>query len=190
MADNRLKQTRFQKAVRGLWSVIDPRAWFHMFRLVHYFNYTHVAEVRKLTTGEKVRIAPNVSFANAERIDLGDRVQIGARAHVWAGNSTGRVIVGADSTLGPECFLTASDYGVAAGVNIVDQAKVEQDIVIGSDVWLGARTIVTAGVTIGDGCIVGAGSVVTKDLPPGSIAVGVPARVVRERGSSESVPGE
>jgi acetyltransferase-like isoleucine patch superfamily enzyme len=58
------------------------------------------------------------------------------------------------------------------------QPRIEEDIVIGRDVWLGARVIVVAGVSIGDGCIVGAGSVVTRSLPPNSIAVGSPARIV------------
>ena len=52
---------------------------------------------------------------------------------------------------------------------------------IGNDVWLGARVFVGAGVSIGDGSVVSAGSVVTKSLPPGSVAVGVPARIVRRR---------
>jgi acetyltransferase-like isoleucine patch superfamily enzyme len=53
--------------------------------------------------------------------------------------------------------------------------------VIGDDVWLGARAFIGAGVTIGSGCVVSAGSVVTKSLPENSVAVGVPARIVRRR---------
>ena len=56
----------------------------------------------------------------------------------------------------------------------MDQPKVEQDIVIGDDVWLGANTVVLAGVTIGDGAIIAAGAVVTKDVPAGSIVGGCP----------------
>jgi acetyltransferase-like isoleucine patch superfamily enzyme len=51
---------------------------------------------------------------------------------------------------------------------------------IGANVWLGAHVVVTSGVTIGERCVVGAGSVVTEDLPPRSLALGAPARVVRE----------
>ena len=51
---------------------------------------------------------------------------------------------------------------------------------IGDNVWCGANVVVTSGVTIGDRCVIGANSVVTQDLPPRSIAAGVPARVLRE----------
>ena len=65
---------------------------------------------------------------------------------------------------------------------VMDQPKRERDITIGRNTWIGARVIVVAGVSIGDGCIVGAGSVVTQSIPPDSVAVGVPARVVKKRG--------
>ena len=58
---------------------------------------------------------------------------------------------------------------------------------IGSDVWIGANVVILAGVTIGDGCFIGAGSIVTKDLPPFSVAVGNPCRVIRSRFSIEII---
>ncbi len=62
-----------------------------------------------------------------------------------------------------------------------------KETVIGNDVWLGFRSIVVNGVKIGDGTIVGAGSIVTKDLPPYSIAVGSPAKVIKRRFSDEMI---
>ena len=56
---------------------------------------------------------------------------------------------------------------------------------IGDDVWIGRRVIILPGVTIGDGCIIGAGAVITKDIPPYSVVVGVPAKVVRRRKDDE-----
>lgn len=61
------------------------------------------------------------------------------------------------------------------------------DITVGNDVWLGYRSAILAGVTIGDGAIVGAYSVVTKDVPPYAIVAGNPARVIRRRFSDEEI---
>ncbi|MGH3061422.1 MAG: acyltransferase, partial [Gaiellaceae bacterium] len=94
---------------------------------------------------------------------------------------TGRITIGEHCRFGPEVFVTASDYGLQPDKPIAYQERHERDVVIGDDVWLGARAFVGAGVTIGDGCVVSAGSVVTKSLPPGSVAVGIPARIVRRR---------
>lgn len=171
----------FGRLVRALRSVFDPGVLLHPLRMMHYYGYTHVLPRRKMTLGADVRIAPNASFANAERISVGDQAQIGARCSLWAGKTSSWIRVGARTTFGPECFVTAADYGLAAGQRITDQAMIEKDIIIGADCWIGARSIITAGVTIGDGAVIGAGAVVTKDVPAGAIAVGVPARVVRMR---------
>lgn len=169
-----------------LTSLADPRCWLHMLRMVHYCGYSHVRERGRVKAGKGTGIAPNVSFRNGERIITGRDCHIGERCYLWAGDSTGQIILGDFVSLAPEVFITASDYQFVAGRPFRSQPKRERDIRIGNDVWLGARVVVTAGVTIGDGCIVGAGAVVTKDLPPGSIAVGVPAKVVGRR--EESTP--
>lgn len=57
----------------------------------------------------------------------------------------------------------------------------KRKVTIGNDVWIGQRVMIMPGVTIGDGCIIAAGAVVTKDIPPYSIAGGVPARVLKSR---------
>ena len=62
-----------------------------------------------------------------------------------------------------------------------------EPIVVGDNVWLGGGAIVCPGVTIGDDTVVGAGAVVTRDLPPGVVAAGVPARVIREIGDGDRI---
>jgi hypothetical protein len=170
-----------RRGARFLRSVLDPRSLLHAVRLLHYFHYTHVGEVGKLTLGPGVRYAPNVSFANAERISIGANTRVGARTSLWAGDDHGSIRIGSDCNFGPMCFVTASNYGIESGTPFLDQPKVDADIVIGDDVWFGTGAIVLAGVTIGDGTVVAAGSVVTGDLPPGVIAGGVPAKVIRTR---------
>lgn len=62
------------------------------------------------------------------------------------------------------------------------QGETRKGIIIEDDVWSGAGVIILDGVTIGSGCVIGAGSVVTKSIPPNSVAVGVPAKVIKTRG--------
>ena len=166
---------------RLLGSVLNLQVLIHSFRMMHYYGYSHVRPRQQLTLGCDVRLAPNTSFRNAERISLGDQVQLGESGALWAGRSTAWIKVGARTTFGPGCFVTAADYGFAAGTRITDQEMIERDVIIGADCWIGTKTVITAGVTLGDGCVIGAGSVVTRDVPAGAIDAGVPARIIRMR---------
>ncbi|GAA1998096.1 acyltransferase [Microbacterium ulmi] len=167
-----------KKALKAALSVLDPRVYLHGLRILHFYGYAHVRQVRRLTRGSAVSFAPNVSFRNAERIEIGAGTHIGEYSIVWAGNTSGRIILGEKALLAPRVTLTASNYGIASGVPPMDQPKREQDIVIGAGTWLGAGVVVLAGVTIGDGAIIAAGAVVTKDVPADAIAGGVPARII------------
>jgi acetyltransferase-like isoleucine patch superfamily enzyme len=125
---------------------------------------------RSLTIGD------NVSLGSGVRIEIDG--QIGD--HVLIANSA--AIVGRDD----------HDRG-QIGVSIRDSRWVgayPEDLshftIVGSDVWIGFGAIVLSGVTIGDSCIIGAGSVVTKNIPPNSIAVGNPARVIGRRLDEEA----
>ncbi len=173
-------------ALRAARSLLDPLGYAHLLRVAHFYGYSHVRPRRLLTMGPGVRLAPNVSIRNGERITIGAGAEIGERCYLWAGDSTGRIDIGEHALFAPEVFVTASNYRTPPGVPVMHQDKDERDIRIGANVWLGARVVVVAGVTIGDGCIVGANSVVTKSLPPDAIAVGAPARVVGHRGDAST----
>lgn len=76
------------------------------------------------------------------------------------------------------------------GLNIQDVAAAwdnKGDIVIGNDVWIGYEAVVLAGVTIGDGAVIGARAVVTKDVPPYAVVGGVPARLIRRRFPDDTI---
>lgn len=150
----------------------------HVMKLVNFAAYSHVEPRRRLTAGPGLRMSPTASLRNGERIRLGREVHVGERCCLWAGDSSGSITLGDYALLGPDVFITASNYATRPGTPVMYQPKREADVVIGRDVWLGARVMVLPGVTIGDGAIVGGGAVVTKSLPPNCIAVGAPATVV------------
>ena len=158
--------------------ILDPRLLVHLAKVARFYSYAHIEPRRRITAGPGLRMSPTASLRNGERIVLGRDVHVGERCYLWAGDSSGRIVLGDKVLLAPEVFITASNYGVAQGVPVMDQPKREADVVVGSDVWLGARVVVLPGVTIGDGAVVGAGSVVSRSLPAQCIAVGSPARVV------------
>lgn len=166
---------------RSFRSLVDFRSYLHLFRLVHFYGYSHVQPRAQMTIGSGTGMAPNVSLVCGKLITIGQNCNIGERCYLWAGPNNGRIIIGDCTSLAPEVFITTSNYQFKAGIPFRQQPKSEKDVIIGNDVWLGARVIVTAGVTIGDGCIVGAASVVTRDVPANAIAVGVPAHVIATR---------
>lgn len=160
----------------------DPRTWLHLVKVANFYGYGHVEQVRRLTSGPGLRMSPTASMRNAERITLGREVHVGEGCYLWAGDHTGRITLGDNALLGPGVFITANNYGVLPGIPIMYQEHQERDVRIGADVWLGYGAVVLPGVTIGDGAVVGASAVVSKDVPAGAIAVGSPCRVVGYRG--------
>lgn len=169
------------RIIRGIFAVVDPRAYFHALRIINYYNYSHVIPRRKIKIGINPRISPNASFSNPERIHIGNNVSIGAHCQIWAGPSKGKIIIGDDVLLGPDIMMTAASYRFNDGAPVTNQPMDESDITIGNDVWIGAKAIILPGAIIGDGSIIGAGSLVRGEIPKYSIAVGTPAKIVGER---------
>jgi galactoside O-acetyltransferase len=120
-------------------------------------------------------------------------LRLGARCYlnqnVRVGSSGGEVRIGDEVMVGPNVVIDPSTHTRSrTDVPMKAQPLLHGRIVIGDDVWLGANCVVLRGVTIGGGCIVGAGAVVTRDLPPGTIAAGVPARAIGTRDAENQKP--
>ncbi len=94
----------------------------------------------------------------------------------------GNISIGDNCLIAMGCKIVASNHTVPPPGQLINQQEDElKAITIGNDVWLGADVKILAGVSIGDGAIIGAGSVVTKSIPANYYALGVPAKVVKER---------
>ena len=115
------------------------------------------------------------------RCDYGTQITLGD--HVYMNYDcifldVAPITIGSHVFLGPRVSLFAAGHPLDAGVRD-QELEFGAPITIGSSVWLGGNVTVLAGVTIGDGTVVAAGSVVTKDLPAGVVAAGNPCRVLR-----------
>lgn len=113
-------------------------------------------------------------------IVLGDHVNVGFHSEIFSGSS---VTVGRHGLFAAYTYLVGGGHAFErADVPVIEQERTSQGIVLGDNVWLGTGAKVLDGVTLGDDVVVGANAVVTESLPSGSVAVGIPARVVRRRG--------
>lgn len=153
------------------------KGWFYLAAFVTGGNFMRKAH---LHLGKDVKIAPTAFFKYPALIQIGDHSFINHLCSVWA-SPEGPITIGSDFLCGPGTSIISSNHSIAADRLIRQQPGRDEPISIGNDVWLGAHVVVTAGVSIGDGAVVGAGAVVTHDLPPMSIAAGVPARVIGYR---------
>jgi maltose O-acetyltransferase len=115
-------------------------------------------------------------------VDYGENLHVGPRTFAnynLTALDVAPIRIGADCQIGPNVQLLTPTHPVAPTPRR-DKLEAAQPITIGDNVWLGGGVIVGPGVTIGDNTVVGAGSVVIRDLPANVLAVGNPARVVRE----------
>ncbi|MEV5102908.1 sugar O-acetyltransferase [Streptomyces massasporeus] len=125
--------------------------------------------------GEGVDLRPPVY------VDYGSNISIGARTFVnynLTALDVARITIGEDCQIGPNVQLLTPTHPVEPEPRR-DKLEAARPIVIGDNVWLGGGVIVCPGVTIGDNAVVGAGAVVTRDVPANVVAVGNPARPVR-----------
>ncbi len=139
----------------------------------------------RLVIGDDCELEPNVILW-----PYGGEIRLMCNVHVGPGTviyGHGGVSIGNNTLLSMGCRILSSNHTIPPqGIDIRSQPNIPLATQIGSDVWLGAGAIVLGGVTIGDGCVVGAGAVVNKSLAPGSIAVGVPAKVIGQRPTEET----
>ena len=125
--------------------------------------------------GKNVEIGKKIKFSS--NIVIGNNSGIGDETYFQ-----GKVTIGNDVMMGPRCAFIAQNHNFSDNnIPMRLQGDNSKEIIIENNVWIGYGVIVLPGVHIGSNSIIGAGSIVTKDIPNNSIAVGVPAKVKKER---------
>jgi acetyltransferase-like isoleucine patch superfamily enzyme len=164
---------------------------------------TTIPRLRGARVGADSYVAFQTVLREHRRIVVGERTSIGRHAELHP--QSGFINIGSDCSVhnfvmmyGAGGITVHDDCRIATGVVIVafnhqfaditrpirTQSITTRGVVVEPDVWIGARAILLDGVTVGRGSVVGAGSVVTRDVPEYSIVAGNPARVISQRGSS------
>ena len=128
--------------------------------------------------GEGCFYLDQIVWLNADRIELGDRVGFNYGCYV---NGYGGLTIGDRTIVGPYSMIHTANHEMDLGAPIQDQGWTLSKVEIGPDCWIGMGVSILPGVTIGEGCVVGAGAVVARSLEPWSIAVGNPAKAIRDR---------
>ena len=141
------------------------------------------------TWKESVAIMPHVHF------DYGINTHF-AGGHVTFVNfdcvflDTSPIYIGEDVFIGPKCVLACAGHPINSEQRRTEPLTQSKPIHIGNNVWLGASVTVIGGVTIGDGSVIAAGAVVTKDIPAGVVAGGVPCKVIRQITEADRIKPE
>lgn len=130
---------------------------------------------------DRVQIVSTVATTELA-VGVGGTLEVGERTLINYGTAISAqqlVRIGPRCLIGTYCLMMDNDFHRIEPERRLERPE-SRPIVLGENVWLGGRVIVMSGVSIGDGSVVGAGSVVTRDVPPRTLVAGAPARVIRE----------
>lgn len=144
-----------------------------------------VPDFSRVLMGERCSLMWHVTIALSDEAGADPRLSLGSDVYIGPDTYLGAyqpITIGANVLIGDHCHLTSGNHRFEKRtVPIRDQGVDGAPIIVEDDVWLGSHVIVLPGVTIGTGAIVGAGSVVTKNVPPYEIWAGAPARFIKSR---------
>lgn len=137
--------------------------------------------------GLNVNVEHNAFFGDGRNIRIGDHSGLGINSRLL-----GPVTVGRHVMMGPDVIVFTSNHRCdRLDIPMTRQGSTDPGpVVIGDDVWIGARVIILPGVTIGEGAVIGAGSVVPRNVEPFAVVAGNPARVIRYRNQPSRPPTE
>ena len=171
--------------IRLMFSTALSKLCFPSARIVRFPFYIRREGKLKIGNGFSANAGLVLDvYGQDSQLIIGDNVMANYRLHI---GSAKYIKIGSNALFGSDCTVMDHSHGGYKGKFHSDPsiAPVKRDlvslpIVIGNNCWFGDRVFIMPGVTIGDGVVVGAGSIVTKDLPTNSLAVGAPAKIIKK----------
>ncbi len=148
-----------------------------------YISNNNITISKGVTIG-----AYNIIYAiNSKHSKISGKLYIGSRTSIGEFNNIraagGEIWIGEDCLISQFVTIVASNHTIISGkkINLQGWDEVKTGVYIGNDVWIGANVVILPGVNIGNGCVIAAGTVVTKSVPENSIVMGIPGIVVNKR---------
>lgn len=176
----RIARARTRLHTLRVLSRLSPSELQAVRRLAEWVDREHVAPTTSAGVDPSAWISPLASLRFADRIEIGAKATVGPFCAVWGGTEAWTRI-GTAALLAPGVTVVAGNHRIDGAGPIRDTGFDEHDATIGDGAWIGAHATII-GCHVGSNAVVGAGSVVTEDIPAGAIAAGSPARVLRWRG--------
>ncbi len=156
-----------------IWNIL----WFFQKITLRWRSFRYSLVLKRL--GKNFTIAHGSIIWAPEKVEIGENVYINSHVSL---NGQGWLTLGDNILIGPYTSIWTSNHSFAnPDIPINQQGDEFRPVSIGNDVWIGAQVVILPGVHIGNGAVIGAGSIVTKDIPEYAIVVGNPARVVKSR---------
>ena len=153
----------------GKRSWIGPKAQIDRGKYIYLGEHVRIMEYSRLNCYDKYK---------KPKIEIGNNVLIGRNVTMFCSDS---IKIGNDVMMASYIMITDTNHGIEIGeVPFKEQKNVYKPVVIGNNVWIGEKVCILPGVTIGDNCVIGTASVVTKNIPSNCMAVGNPARVIKK----------
>ena len=171
--------------IRLMFSTTLSKLCFPSARIVRFPFYIRREGKLKIGNGFSANAGLVLDvYGQDSQLIIGDNVMANYRLHI---GSAKYIKIGSNTLFGSDCTVMDHSHGGYKGKFHSDPsiAPVKRDlvslpIVIGNNCWFGDRVFIMPGVTIGDGVVVGAGSIVTKDLPTNTLAIGAPAKIIKK----------
>ncbi len=174
-----------KKPFKTIVDEIDPFFTFWLLKILNIFGWGRVSQVIRgkvlrffgFNIGEKTSISYGVMiFCRKDALSIGEGTFINQKVHFDAGSP---IKIGKYCDIGYNVVFAGSKHELISNKSTNRPIVKSKPIIVGDHVWIGCNSIILAGVNIGAYSVIGAGSVVTKDVPENTFVAGIPARVIK-----------